>query len=209
MKEGVSKKLQSEKTVAKILEVATRLFVNTGYHGTSIADITGAAQLTKGALYSHFSSKSDLLLTLIKKFETDYLDQLIQAVTSQKGDAWAKLNRLVSFSSDFAEKNRDLCLLLTIISAELQGTGSEFEGVLRSLYSKYARFLRRLIEQGKLQGVFAPDLDTHTLAYVIIAFHDGILLQWKRSQDYLEGPDYVRTFRKVLLQGVRSRESAS
>ena len=44
---GVSqKKLQSERTVARILEAATRLFVTSGYHGTSIADIAREIGLT-------------------------------------------------------------------------------------------------------------------------------------------------------------------
>lgn len=206
MKENSAKRQQSEKTIAKILEVATRLFVNQGYHGTSIADITEAAHITKGALYCHFASKSDLLVALIDKFEREYLDELVRAVNKTEGTAWAKLNRLVSFSSDFAERNRELCLLLTILSAELQGPDSEFDNPFRRLYSKYARFLRKVIEEGKMQGVFDQNLDTHTLAYVIIAFHDGILLQWQRSRDYLDGPEYVRMFRRTLLCGVRPGE---
>lgn len=202
VKEASLKRLQGEKTAARILEVTTRLLVNKGYHGTSIADITDAANVTKGALYCHFSSKSELLLALIGKFEREFLDQLIATVNDVQGDAWAKLNRFVSFASDFAERNRHLCLLLTIISAELHGSGSEFETHLSRLYSKYARFLARLVEEGKLQGVFGADVDTQTMAYVIIAFHDGILLQWQRSRDRLDGVEYVRSFRRALLHGV-------
>lgn len=203
MRENSTKRQQSEKTIAKILDVATRLFVNKGYHGTSIADITEAANITKGALYCHFSSKSDLLVALINKFEREFLDELVNAVNKTQDTAWAKLNRLISFSSDFAERNRELCLLLTILSAELQGPDSEFDNPFRRIYSKYARFLRKVIEEGKMQGVFDQDLDTHSLAYVIIAFHDGILLQWQRSRDFLDGPEYVRMFRRTLLGGVR------
>jgi len=203
VKEHSVKRQQSEKTIAKILEVATRLFVNKGYHGTSIADITEAASITRGALYCHFASKGALLLALIDKFEKEFLDELVSAVSNTKGTAWAKLNRMVSFSSDFAGKNRELCLLLTILSAELQGSDSEFDNPFRRLYSKYARFLRKIIEDGKMEGVIGNDLDTHTLAYVIIAFHDGVLLQWQRSRDFLDAREYVRMFRRTLLGGVR------
>ncbi|MCA1959614.1 MAG: TetR/AcrR family transcriptional regulator [Desulfomonile sp.] len=206
MKENSVKRQQSEKTIAKILEAATRLFVNKGYHGTSIADITEAANITRGALYCHFASKSALLLALVDKFEKEFLDELVYAVKNTKGTALAKLNRMVSFSSDFAGKNRELCLLLTILSAELQGPDSEFDNSFRRLYSKYARFLRKIIEDGKREGVIGHDLDTHTLAYVIIAFHDGVLLQWQRSRDFLDGPEYVRIFRRTLLGGVRPAE---
>ena len=201
-----AKKLQSEKTVARILEAATLLFVRTGYHGTSMSAIAETVGLTKGALYAHFQGKRDLLLALILEFETKFLDCLIESMQATEGTAADKLHRLVSFSSDFAEKNRELCLLLTILSAELQGADPDFDMEFRRVYSKYARYLRRIIEEGKTEGVFAPDLDTHHLAYVIIASHDGILLQWQRSREFLDGPDYVGTFRQVIFHGVEARE---
>jgi AcrR family transcriptional regulator len=43
-----------------ILQVATRLFLQSNYDGVSIQDITRAAGMTKGALYHHFTSKEQL-----------------------------------------------------------------------------------------------------------------------------------------------------
>jgi AcrR family transcriptional regulator len=202
----LTKKLQSQQTVARILEAATSLFVSHGFHGTSISTIAEATGLTKGALYNHFAGKNDLLLALIKEFETRFLDELIDEVTGTPGTAWDQLQRFVSFASEFAAQNRELCLLLTIVSAEFSGSGhNAFDSELRRLYAKYARFLRLLAEKGKSEGVFDADLDTLTLAHVIIAFHDGVLLQWQRSRDFLDGPDFVRTFRQLLFHGIEPR----
>lgn len=202
MKELSAKKLRSEQTISRIMDAAAWLFVTQGYHGTSISAIAEAVGLTKGALYSHFKGKADLLFALIKLFETDFLDELIKAVESAPGNAMDKLHRFVSFSSEFAENNRALCVLLTTLSAEFSGEANEFASELRRIYFKYARFLMRLAEKGKAQGVFDAGLDSHSLAYTIIAIHDGVLLQWHRSRDLLEGPLFVRTFRRVLVQGV-------
>ncbi len=198
-----AKAIQSRETVARILTATARLFVAHGYHGTSIAAIAKAIGLTKGALYAHFSSKEDLLLTLTKKFEMEFLDQLIAEVQDVKGNALDKLHHYLNFSAIFAEKNRELCLLTTIISAEFSGAGhDQFDSEFRRIYFKHARFLRRIVKEGKLQGVIDPALDTHTVAYTIIAFHDGVLLQWQRSTDVLEGPVFVKTFRQLLFHGI-------
>ena len=204
-----AKAIQSKETVARILQASTRLFVAHGYHGTSIAAIANATGLTKGALYAHFSSKEDLLLTLIKKFEVEFLDQLIEKVQEAEGNALDKLHHYFNFAATFAEENRELCLLATIISAEFSGAEHDrFDSEFRRIYFKYARFLRRIVEEGKLQGFIDPEVDTHTVAYTIIAFHDGVLLQWQRSRDVLEGEVFVKTFRELLFHGLRTRNGA-
>jgi TetR/AcrR family transcriptional repressor of nem operon len=51
----------------KILESAALLFTQQGFEKVSIDTVMNNAQLTRGAFYSHFSSKSDLYAQAIKK----------------------------------------------------------------------------------------------------------------------------------------------
>jgi AcrR family transcriptional regulator len=53
-------------TRQRLLEVANRLFRERGYTATSLDQIAEAADVTKGAIYGHFSSKEDLLLSSIE-----------------------------------------------------------------------------------------------------------------------------------------------
>jgi AcrR family transcriptional regulator len=41
----------------RLLNAAVKLFVKKGYKGTSVAEITKDAGLTRGALYCHFETK--------------------------------------------------------------------------------------------------------------------------------------------------------
>ena len=45
----------------EVTREAAKLFAQKGYHGTSIGDIAEALGVQKGSLYSHISSKEDLL----------------------------------------------------------------------------------------------------------------------------------------------------
>ncbi len=202
MKKVNAKKLQSEQTTLRIQEVATRLFVTQGFTATPISQISELLGLTKGALYAHFSSKEDLLLSLILCFETDYQELLISEVLSTSGGALAKLNRLVSFSAAFAAQNKELCLLLLSISNEFQGKDSELGKKLHSICDAKIRFVMRLVEEGKSEGLFDDSLNSEALAHVIVACLDGVLLQWNRFEETLDGREFVKTFRSVLTHGV-------
>lgn len=50
----------------ELLDVASRLFYEQGYHATGIKQIIDAAGIAKGTFYSHFSSKEELGLAWLK-----------------------------------------------------------------------------------------------------------------------------------------------
>ncbi len=52
-------------TRSRILAAATAVFEREGYHGASLERIAAEAGFTKGAVYSTFDSKADVMLALI------------------------------------------------------------------------------------------------------------------------------------------------
>jgi AcrR family transcriptional regulator len=195
---------QSQDTASRILHHAMRLFLEKGYHGTSIDEITQAAQLTKGALYWHFKSKQGLLKRIIKEHEERFLDELIQAVGEVQGGALDKFEKYIRFSSAFAYYNRELCVSFTTLAAELVGAHHEIEPEIRRVYKKYQKFLSKLILQGKREKMFKKELDPDLAALSVIAFHNGILLQWSMNRNVMDGEAYVKTFKNIMLNGLKA-----
>ena len=196
------KNLQSQETANRILYQAMRIFLEKGYHGTSIDDITRAAKLTKGALYWHFRSKEDLLKTIIGEYERRFLDGMIQAVNQVKGSFLNKIEKYFRYNAAFAYYNRELCVSFDTLAAELVGAHHGVETEFRRIYKKYQRFLSNLIVQGKKEKFFKKEIDENLAALVIIAFHVGILLKWSMNKDEIDGEAYVNTFKKIMLQGL-------
>src|SRR6516164_7575884 len=62
-----------ERTRQRLLAEAQRLFRERGYAATSLEQIAEAAEVTKGAIYGHFASKEDLMLSALEAAPTpDY-----------------------------------------------------------------------------------------------------------------------------------------
>ena len=196
------KALQPRDTANRILIQAMRIFLEKGYHGTSIDDITQAAGLTKGALYWHFRSKEELLKRIIGEFEKRFLDGLIQTVGEVQGNIVDKIEKYFRYNAAFAYYNRELCVSFTTLAAELVGAHHGTEPEFRRIYKKYQKFLSNLILQGKKEKIFKKEIDPELAALIIIAFHDGILLQWSMNQDKIDGEAYVNTFKKIMLKGL-------
>ena len=60
-------------TKERILETALELFAQSGYLGTSMSDIAGELKITKGALYKHYTSKQEILSSIVERMnKMDY-----------------------------------------------------------------------------------------------------------------------------------------
>ena len=65
---------------AEILDTARRLFTTRGFQSTSVEDILTEVGIAKGTLYYHFSSKEEILRSLISRTTTRAAQQAQAAV---------------------------------------------------------------------------------------------------------------------------------
>lgn len=66
-------KSEADQTRANLIEQSHRLFATNGYISTSLDDVAQQSNVTKGALYHHFSNKRDL-------FKACYTHQVVKLV---------------------------------------------------------------------------------------------------------------------------------
>jgi AcrR family transcriptional regulator len=77
----------SEATRAALLQAATSLFAERGFAKTALEDVAAAAQVTRGAVYHHFTNKRDLFEAVIDALETEAKQQVTTA-TARLEDPW-------------------------------------------------------------------------------------------------------------------------
>ncbi|MDX6285045.1 MAG: hypothetical protein QOG53_530 [Frankiales bacterium] len=64
---GPSRNEKKALTRERLLDAAAKVFAQKGFNGASLDDVADEAGLTKGAVYSNFDSKEDLVTTLIEE----------------------------------------------------------------------------------------------------------------------------------------------
>src|SRR5690242_3694099 len=87
---GTSRRAQySASTRRALVDVAQELFAEHGYAATSLDAIVAGADVTKGALYHHFSGKQALFEAVFERVESEAA-QTIQASLKGHRDPWEK-----------------------------------------------------------------------------------------------------------------------
>ena len=109
-----------ERTRQRLLAEAQRLFRERGYAATSLEQIAEAAEVTKGAIYGHFASKEDLLLSAIEAGR----DTTPEYVTLLNDQSRPVRERLAEFSRAVAAEDpgvtEELAVFLEFFAALLR-----------------------------------------------------------------------------------------
>jgi AcrR family transcriptional regulator len=87
-------------TRQRLIAEAERLFVEQGYSATSLEQIAQAAEVTKGAIYGHFASKEELLVSAIEAAPPPSFPELFD-------DSRPLPERLARFGRQMAESDQE------------------------------------------------------------------------------------------------------
>ncbi|RKS79160.1 TetR family transcriptional regulator [Actinomadura pelletieri DSM 43383] len=80
---------QRERTRAVLLRESRRLFATRGYGDVSLAEIVGAAGVTKGALYHLFKSKEDVFRAVLEQVQQEVARTVAQTA-DREDEAWTR-----------------------------------------------------------------------------------------------------------------------
>lgn len=90
----------------QILAAALDVFSRQGYAGTTLDDITAAANLSKGAIYWYFESKADLFATMLGE-RASIFSQLLEDAARAANGALAALHAMWLRWMEALETDRD------------------------------------------------------------------------------------------------------
>ncbi len=137
-------------TRTEILEIALSLFVEKGYHQTSMQDIAEKAGLTKGGLYYYVESKDDVLFMLHDRFIMEGLRRL-RKVEAEDADPQRRLVNLLKTHMQIIDLYKDD---ITLFFEAMKYLSLEKQQKVKEKRDEYESIFLRAIEDGKKQGIF-------------------------------------------------------
>jgi len=169
----VTRAESKERTRQRLLAEAQRLFRERGYAATSLEQIAEAAEVTKGAIYGHFASKEDLMLTAMEMTPAPDYSTTLGDESRPLRERVAEFSRAVS-----AQQPGDEAELAVML---------EFWAALLRSPDALRRYSARV--EGRLQALADPgaDADADTSSTPTMAVQD-----WAIGQAMLTGLQIYR-----------------
>ncbi len=148
----------SASTKRALVDVADELFTDHGYAATSLDAIVAGAEVTKGALYHHFSGKQALFEAVFERVEDDAAQRIQQSLRGQK-DPWAKATAGLRSFLEVVQEPRYRRIVIQEGPSVL-GYERFREQEERSTYANVVDIVRSVLEAAGTWSLEEPMLDT-------------------------------------------------
>jgi len=151
-----------------IIEGASKVLFEKGFHGTSIRDIAAACDMSMGQLYHYISSKDDILYMMHVYSQEMWHQHLADAGFEQITDPVAKLEHGLRISIAYLSENRDLMQFLYTESKYLDP--DHLRMVLELDDQNVVGFYRHLFSEipGRVRDDRESDLAANLVAFICV-----------------------------------------
>jgi TetR/AcrR family transcriptional regulator, fatty acid metabolism regulator protein len=155
-----------------ILEAAVRVFARKGAHATRVGDIAAEAGVSHGLLYHYFSSKDEVLETVIADSWGRLVDAL-RTVVEGDGEPDEKLRHVVAILLRSWRFEPDA---VRVLVREV-GRGPKLEAHVDELRDAFYS-IRAIVEEGQSRGMFRKDVDARQASWVVYGAIEELLTGW-------------------------------
>lgn len=193
-----------EKTAAAIREAAAALFARHGYDAVSTRQIGEKVGVQAAALYRYFSTKEDLLFTLMR----EHMEGLIAAWQEARPTTADPATRLAAFVGNHIRFHIARRHATHVSNLELRSLSPERLSAILRLRNGYERELRQILREGAEAGVFDID-DAGLTAMAIIQMITGVIV-WFRPDERLSVEEVADTYLTMTMRlvGATTTEEA-
>ncbi|MGD0978480.1 MAG: TetR/AcrR family transcriptional regulator [Candidatus Bathyarchaeia archaeon] len=179
--------------ISKIIQTALDIFSKNGYRGTTMGDIAKELGVSKGALYSYFKSKDDILKEI---FQSNH--QILREILCKSLDSQDYVQTMEKAYKLMTEKYHEFIHTSFEIFA-LASHDKDMRKIVREDHEKDVEVIREFVQNLMEKGSIRTDADPRIMAQLIDALFTGIWVNLIMGYDNAEVHEtWMRSISVVL-----------
>lgn len=169
-----------ERRWRELIEKSAKIFMEKGYHRTSIRDIARATSFSMGNLYNYIQTKEDLLYLVHQNMIKNVYNSLFDIKEDEYEIKYGELTTIIRNAIEKTFEFQDEIILLYRESGSLS---KEMLRSILSLESCYIDMFKKLLDQANKEGLYEIR-DTRFLANLIVYLISFLSLRRWSLRDY-------------------------
>jgi TetR/AcrR family transcriptional repressor of nem operon len=182
-----------------ILDAGLRAMFRTGYHGTSVRDVTAAAGAPQGSFTNHFRSKEAFASEVLDRYFASVRGLVAEALEDTHLTPRSRLRRYLDLITGRLEGDGfSRGCLIGDLSLEASGSSEMLRTQLDAIFREWRAPFAACIAEAQASGEIASDFGAGELAEFLLASWQGAMLRMKVERS----PAALERFKKITFQTV-------
>lgn len=196
---------EAVETRNQILDAAERVFSARGVSRTSLTDIADAAEVTRGAIYWHFTDKADLFCEMVARVTMPMEDAPCQITPANDNDPLASVRTMLvgilERTSGDAQARRVFHIVFNKCEYvdEMQPVWQRFREMQAGCLARLEQGLAAAIARGQLPA----NLDAQRTAVGLHALLNGLISRWVMDPEAMPIKNDAGDVIDVFLEGIQ------
>jgi AcrR family transcriptional regulator len=187
-----------------IKRAAHMVFARKGFDRATMQDIAAEAGISAGAIYRYFPSKEAIITAMFA--ETVALDaETMDRLRQEHGDTIGIIHALADLY--FARLSGDDVSAGACLDLELWAEAPRNAAIQEPMRASFGQLIgafTALIRQGQARGELRKDIDPESVAYLMIATFDGLIVHLALGHS-VDIAEYTQAVKTILGDGLRAQ----
>jgi len=192
------RKIQGKETRQKIFDTSLALFNKYGYDKVTIDDICEKIGMSKGAFYTHFKSKDQIILEDFVLLNS-YYDEVFQELSSIQNS----LPRLYLFQQQVMKKIETIGYKAVKLVYHVESSPNRKKSFLISRKHNLYKIIHTLVTEGQNNNEIRKDKNPDMITTMIVQLYRGIILDWCLENGEYKLTDACNDILPLIYAGIK------
>ncbi len=157
-----AERLDTETRQAQIKKAVLEIISSEGIGKLSTRNLASKIGVSEGALFRHFSSKKEIMLSILVDVKNELLTEQERITFSSSLNAEEKLFQFLCKHVNYLIENKGITILLFSEAAHLNDT--QLKKGLREILLTQKEYISRIVKQGMNEGIWDKSLIVENVA---------------------------------------------
>ena len=185
-----------ESLILSTIEVISEL----GLQGLTTREVAKRQGISESTIFKHYKSKNELILAVL-----DHFSQYDQAIIESLGLKEFKPIEAITYFVEAYVTYYENYPEITAITLSYEGLMREPElsAVVKRIFTKRVKTIQSLVEDGKSQNEISKDVDSESLADLIIGLERVVVQRWRIGNYNFSLKEHTLKALKMLLDSFK------
>lgn len=180
-----------------VLDQALRAFWRHGYEATSVQTLVDAMGISRASLYNAFGSKHDLFIEVLRHYEAQQMERIIDRLRDASAPAPAAIRGVLEAAGQSGSAQRRGCLM-TNTATEMCRRDAECAEHVQANFERLTNAFAAAIKRGQDAGALPVDRDPRAAARYLTNALQGLRVMTAAGTDGEAIDDIVNVTMQVV-----------